>query len=288
MLSGDQHQGWIMVRQLRHTSAKPTASPALPQPPRFIRHDDICGRGSKPRLFKRSDDPPTEGRLSAKGEVVLFKRMHYCGYRMSKMWDRLESLNQEERRDYLGWFEQYTRIRDRIVAANVGLVFSMLSKRRFTNVDFDELRSEGLMALLRSVDTFDPWRGFRFSTYACNSIYRAFSRLAKLEYRHHQVQPNSFEPQLEPDEWIEHQRQDYIGLLIERLTTILRGEDAALNDHERFVLEQRFPLQPDGKRATLRSVGKKMKFSKERVRQIQNSAVSKLRQALKDDPLVRG
>ena len=66
----------------------------------------------------------------------------------------------------------------------------------------------------------------------------------------------------------------------------MNDKNAGLSENERFVLSQRFPFQPDKRKATLVMVGEAMKISKERVRQIQESALDKLRQLLSLDPIL--
>ena len=67
----------------------------------------------------------------------------------------------------------------------------------------------------------------------------------------------------------------------------MNDKDAGLSENERFVLSQRFPFQPNKHKATLVKVGEAMKISKERVRQIQESALIKLRQLLSMDALLQ-
>ena len=50
--------------------------------------------------------------------------------------------------------------------------------------EFAEIVSEGNMALMRAVDKFSVDRGFKFSTYACRAILKAFSRTAMKSSRH--------------------------------------------------------------------------------------------------------
>ncbi len=259
----------------------------FPEPPRFIDHQELSERGVVHRLFRTSDDPPQEGRLSRQEEVLLFKRMQYCGYRMSKMWDRLENLTAVEQKRYLKWYKQYNEIRARVVSANMGLVFDMLSKSRFRSADFDELRSEGLLALLRSVDTYNPWSGFRFSTYACNSIINAFSRVALMERKRSHLWVGSFDPNLEPVDTREPRRSEHLGLMAERLVAVLNDRATPLSENEKYVLRARFPLQPEARRATLQKLGDALQVSKERVRQIQASALGKLRRALVSDSVLQ-
>ncbi len=258
----------------------------LPQPPRFIGHQELRNKYSRGRIIDSSIEEPKKGRRPFADELILFKQMHCCGYLMSKMWDRLENLSPDEQKQYLELYKQYTSIRDQLVNDNMGLVFDLLSRNRFTNVEFEELRSEGLMALLRALDTYNPWSGYRFSTYACNSILRAFSRVAVMQSKRRQLWMNSFEPELEPAIRKEPEPDRSLDIYSERLVLALQDKRTDLSETERFVLDQRFPLEQNRHKATLKSVGAKMKISKERVRQIQKSALVKLHDALINDPVL--
>jgi len=59
-----------------------------------------------------------------------------------------------------------------------------------------------------------------------------------------------------------------------------------LDAREKQISSQRFGFD-GGKQKTLEEVGKKLRVSRERIRQLQNSALSKLRRALsqKEDPI---
>src|SRR5271169_630242 len=61
-----------------------------------------------------------------------------------------------------------------------------------------------------------------------------------------------------------------------------------LDDRERTIIFQRFGLD-DGKPKTLEEIGKKFGVTRERIRQLQNIALAKLRRALaeKEKPIVR-
>ena len=73
----------------------------------------------------------------------------------------------------------------------------MAKRTRMGDVDFGELVSEGNMALLRAVEKFDIGRGFKFSTYACRAILKAFSRIAMKTNRYRQAFPTEFDPTME-------------------------------------------------------------------------------------------
>src|SRR5204863_7885212 len=115
-------------------------------------------------------------------------------------------------RDYCKWIERYNLIRERLIQANLGLVYDLIGRSRFGSLERDEMSSEGMMALLRAVDTFDPWRGFRFSTYACNAILRAFSRAALHDSKRRNLVVASWDPEFEKSDAPEVRLADQRGL----------------------------------------------------------------------------
>lgn len=267
----------------KNTTTEKTAK-QLPTPPKFVDHEELHGRWAYEKLFGRLVDHETLNNRHA-NELHRFKQMHYCARQIRDL------LKQHQGRALrLKSFQRFAathqQIRDAIAADNLGLVYELYKKSRIVNADGDELLSEGMMALTRSIDTFNPWRGFRFSTYACNSILRAFYRCGLKETRRRQLEPVNFETQLEKSDWLDTQREEDTVLYAERLTKILSNGTAELTPIERAVIEQRFPLNETSERKTLAEIGRDMDLSKERVRQIQNSALLKLRDAIELDPVL--
>ncbi len=70
----------------------------------------------------------------------------------------------------------YRRVRDRFVAANLGLVVVIARRYERKHLTLADLIQEGNTGLLKAVDRFDPDRGFRFSTYAVWWIRHAIGR----------------------------------------------------------------------------------------------------------------
>ena len=63
-------------------------------------------------------------------------------------------------------------------------------------------------------------------------------------------------------------------------TEYLQENHQLLSSREKRVLMRRFSLDDQAKAGTLEQVGRELGLSKERVRQVQASALSKLRKAL--------
>jgi RNA polymerase sigma factor (sigma-70 family) len=185
------------------------------------------------------------------------------------------------------WYQRAMNTRSKLVRANMALVLAMGKRTRIPNVEFTELISEGNMALLRSVEKFDVARGFKFSTYACRAILKSFNRLATKTGRYRTHFPTEFDPDLERSDWdvMKHdiQKKDSVEALME----IISRNRANLSQIERTVVVERFALGTDRRKGrTLAEVGKIVGLTNERVRQIQNLALGKIKDALNKEYLV--
>lgn len=228
--------------------------------------------------------------LSRERERELFLALNYARYRTMRLLraNRGARLTREAARELLRWDEQTRAARDLVVQANLGLVPTMIERSRITGVDFSELISEGQLALLRAVSKFDCSRGFKFSTYACRAILSSISRSVALTARHRNLFPTEFDPELQRSDELERRREMMEENFVAELNEILARNLAELTTAEKRVLVERFgvPGEAGGtgtsRPKTLRQVAALFGVTKERVRQIQNKALSKLRQALEE------
>jgi RNA polymerase primary sigma factor len=185
------------------------------------------------------------------------------------------------------WYGRAKSARDLIARANLALVLAMARRTHDKSVDLGDLVSEGNMALLRAIDAFDIDRGFKFSTYACRAIFKAYGRLIARAGRYHALFPVEYDPALEHsdnrDLRLEEAHQDALA----ELKQILRDNRAKLSRTEQTVLQSRFALDSESLNdaMTLEEVGKILGVTKECVRQIQNKALAKLRATLEHDAL---
>src|SRR5207248_4271059 len=122
---------------------------------------------------------------------------------------------------------------------NLALVLAMAKRTRLGDVDFAEIVSEGNMALLRAVDKFNIDRGFKFSTYACRAILKAFSRTSMKHMRHRNRFPVEFEPDLEKSDWTDRRHETTEKECIDELKNIVERNLADLTQVEQTVIRRR-------------------------------------------------
>lgn len=214
-------------------------------------------------------------------EQSFFVALRVCDFRAGGApWSRPSEATQAQAR----WLERWRLIRDYIVEQNIGLVYTMMGRFRSAGVDVDELTSDAMMAFIRAVEQFNPFLGFRFSTYACNVIVRAAIRRKRSIASHQQRFRGSDCGFFDPDSM--SGKKAVTSLYLERMHRAIRQNLAGLTPMELHVISKRFPTD-HSPAPTLKEIGLASGFSKERIRQLQNQALLKLRAALLADPALK-
>ena len=166
--------------------------------------------------------------------------------------------------------------RDRIVEANLRLVFSIVKKFVNPNCGFDELLSDGIVAIIRAVEKFDFDRGFRFSTYATQVIRRSSYQTVVGKQQERQTTVGGLQ-----DMDLEITDEARESAISEKRWHELRSRLSVMMDHldrrEKFIIRARFALGAHRKVYTLQYLADKLGVSKERVRQLERRAMDKLR-----------
>jgi RNA polymerase sigma factor (sigma-70 family) len=108
-----------------------------------------------------------------------------------------------------------------------------------------------------------------------------------MKHNRHRVKfPVEFEPDLEKSDWADKRRDQVEEDCIDELKAIVDRNLADLSTVEETVIRRRFNWdQHDDSSLTLEDVGKIIGVTKERVRQIQNKALSKIRAVMEDGVL---
>lgn len=111
--------------------------------------------------------------------------------------------------------------REELIIAYRPLVFWIAGKLRAAPSLRQDLVQEGMLALIRAVDRFDPAREFKFSTYACHRIRgQMINMLERSERR---------APIPVPDEWLQvdpGEPEDEDRLDVEESIARLQGREA--------------------------------------------------------------
>jgi RNA polymerase sigma factor (sigma-70 family) len=226
--------------------------------------------------------------MKAPEERLMFLRYNYAKRRLCQLQRKIKSegLTKDLAEQFLEWHRRFEHFREYLTRTNLALVLAMAKRTRLGDVDFAEIVSEGNMALLRAVDKFNVDRGFKFSTYACRAILKAFSRTSMKHSRHRTRFPVEFEPDLEKSDWIDKKRDQVEEDCVDELKQIVDRNLADLSDVEQTVIRQRFNWQQAQESPlTLEEVGKIIGVTKERVRQIQNKALMKIRKLMEEGVL---
>ena len=216
--------------------------------------------------------------LSQEQEQLLFQRMNFLMHQASVH----RSLLNVDRpsRVRLDLIEKLVALaewhRDRIVEANLRLVFSIVKKFVNPNNTFDDLLSDGIVGLIRAVEKFDYDRGFRFSTYATQVVRRNAYRTVVVNQQDRQKVASGLQ-----DMDLEISDEGRSSAISEKRWHELRSRLAVMLDdldrREKFIVRARFSLGSHRKVHTLQSLADRLGISKERVRQLERRAMDKLR-----------
>ena len=253
-----------------------TSSPSMEERERaeglyFVVHPSFFERGANGMYGPDASVTPYTGSYMP-DEVTrqCCQRMHYAAWRLSK---------EKAPAKRAVWKQHYLSMRDLVVLGNRKLVFRAVRGWLSHGTDSDDLTGECQIVMIRSVAAFNPWLGIRFSTYAYTCLMRALSRMSqktKSDRMSKAVALDQFmevgeAPSTASDPGLRHQAcvEDFFREGCDLLTA-----------REKEVLVNRFLSKDTTGRSTLEQVGKRLGLSKERVRQVETTALLKLRAAL--------
>jgi len=221
--------------------------------------------------------------LNREDEVELFRRYNYLKFLacQSRSGIKLSHVSGTMLSKIESYLAQTEEIKRRIIEANLRLVVNVARKHTLSGANLLDLVSEGNISLMRAVEKFDYSRGFRFTTFASWAIAKDFARKipdqigrlgkatkASLANIHREMRTEDAADFAA----IERAHQSLAQVIKDNLTK-----------REQYVIMNRFglvgpPIKKETK--TLVQIGQELDLSKERIRQIELTALQKLRQSL--------
>ncbi len=217
-------------------------------------------------------------------EVYWFTWMNFVKFRAERN-RRLLDLSQPDRK-LVARIEadmaEALQARNHIVQGNVRLIISLAKKLTGSIDEMSDLISEGMPPLIRAVELFDISLGNRFSTYATWAIRNQMLRFLKRARTVLDVSTGEDSPSLEnlPDResatLTTEAAQETRMAAVRRLLS-------SLSEREREIVTARFALEGQPSGQSLADIAGRMGLSKERVRQIALSSLTKLRESMSYD-----
>jgi len=225
--------------------------------------------------------------LTREQEQHLFRKYNYLKYRAAKLRGQLDF--EQPKATLMDQIEeahqQAVEVKNQLVRCNLRLVVSIAKRHVTPDQNFFELVSDGNVSLFRAIEKFDFARGNKFSTYGSWAIMKNFARTIPGEYRqrdrfrtsHDELFAATPEERGNPrvEETMQQDRISKINRVLKRL-----------DDRERQIIVGRFGLDHSHEPRTLKQVGAELGVTKERIRQIEARALTKLRLAAQEEKIV--
>lgn len=162
-----------------------------------------------------------------------------------------------------------------LISKNLRLVIMVARKYVGLGLSFMDLIQEGNIGLLKAIEMFDASKKCKFSTYAVwwirQTISRALRKQATINDRYEDL-PAEYEMPVRAEQEDVIYRAE-VSLLIDEVLD-------ACNNRERDVIKMRFGLGEYNRRHTLNEVARKHCVTKERIRQIEESVLYRLKRII--------
>ena len=191
-----------------------------------------------------------------------------------------------EEREYLKLLKEGDQTaRDILIEHNMRLVAHIIKKYAFTDKEMDDLLSIGTIGLIKAVNTFNPDRGNKLSSYAAKCIDNEILMLLRSEKKRSR-EVSLYEPIGTDKEGNEINLMDVIEMdereiselvaMKEDLKKLYEAYETCLSDKEKKVIRFRYGLFGSDE-YTQREIAKALGISRSYVSRIEKGALAKMK-----------
>lgn len=179
--------------------------------------------------------------------------------------------------------------RDKLIKSNLKFVANIAKSYQGMGLSYADLIAEGNCGLMKAIDKFDYKRGYKTISYSVwwirQTIMEALSQRAEIngetlpDDSDKEVEEESLLNSDKPDIGDEYTDKSYYKAISDgEMKGMVSFLMDVLSDREKNIISKYFGIESK-KEMTLEEIGKEMGLTKERVRQVKESAMKKLRSA---------
>lgn len=187
-------------------------------------------------------------------------------------------------------YENDIDARNKIVSSNLKFVANVAKGFQGLGLSYSDLIAEGNIGLIKAMDRFDASKGFKTISYSVwwirQTIMEAINKRNSIEADDLPTETNTPEMSIESEEYVDNIKETVNEVFIDNEYEKREKENTEksaisrltenLTEKEKTILFKYYGLNGE-KELTLEEIGKELGITKERVRQINEKTLKKLR-----------